>query len=80
MNTRCSFAGCGSFALNIAPASGLCDVHFYKVQRDELLSCVQKYDLPFTDDKQARAEFGDAAVERELFRRAAIAKAEGGAA
>jgi len=41
MSARCSYARCGSFGLNIAPASGLCDAHFYKVQRDELLAALK---------------------------------------
>ena len=42
MTARCTYPGCDSFALNISPESGLCDVHFYKVQRDELLgACIQ---------------------------------------
>lgn len=40
MSARCSASGCGSYALNIAPKSGLCDVHFYKAQRDELLEAL----------------------------------------
>ena len=46
----------------------------------ELLEVLNQYALPFTDEKEARAEFGDLAVDRELVRRAAIAKATGEAA
>ena len=45
-----------------------------------LLDLLKKYEINFTDEKQARAEFGDFTVDRELLRRAAIAKATGGAA
>lgn len=41
----------------------------------ELLMLASLYALDFTDEKQARAEFGDAAVDRELQRRAIVAKA-----
>jgi hypothetical protein len=43
----------------------------------ELLEALNQYALAFTDQKEARAEFGDLAVDRELVRRAAIAKATG---
>lgn len=46
-------------------------------QRDELLSALESYGLPFDNEKLARAEFGDGAVDREMNRRAVIALARG---
>jgi hypothetical protein len=46
----------------------------------DLLEALNQYALPFTDQKEARAEFGDLEVDRELVRRAVIAKATGAAA
>lgn len=43
----------------------------------DLLEALQQYGIGFTDESSARAEFGDYAVDRELKRRAAIAKATG---
>ena len=43
----------------------------------ELLILANLYALVFQEEKQARAEYGDAAVDRELQRRAIIAKATG---
>ena len=44
MSARCSV--CGSYALNLEKEGidqgSLCDVHFYKAQRDELLSALQQ--------------------------------------
>lgn len=45
---------------------------------NDLLAALGLYALPFADEKQARAEFGDASVDRELARRAAIQKATAG--
>lgn len=42
-----------------------------------LLMLANLYALDFTDERQARAEFGDASVDRELQRRAIVAKATG---
>lgn len=44
----------------------------------ELLEALQQYGIDFTNEEAARAEFGDRQVDRELMRRAAIAKATGG--
>lgn len=50
-------------------------------QRDELLAVLKEHSLPIGEDPHvqngARLEFGDIAVDRELRRRAAIAKAGG---
>jgi hypothetical protein len=43
----------------------------------EMLEALTLYALPFDDEKEARAEFGHAAVDRDLVRRSAIAKATG---
>ena len=43
----------------------------------DLLDALQQYGIGFTDEAAARAEFGDYEVDRELKRRAAIAKATG---
>lgn len=43
----------------------------------DLLEALQQYGIGFTDESAARAEFGDYEVDRELKRRAAIAKATG---
>mgnify|MGYP006347294667 FL=1 len=43
----------------------------------DLLEALQQYGIGFTDESAARAEFGDYEVDRELRRRAAIAKATG---
>ena len=50
-------------------------IHISK-QRDTLYASLIEYGLDFTDEKTARAEFGNHAVDRELRRRAAIKKAE----
>ena len=68
MSARCSI--CGSYALNVARESGLCDLHFYKVQRDELLAALQGF-----------VNHGTCFDERDMTAaRAAIAKATGAAA
>ena len=71
MSARCSYARCGSFGLNIAPASGLCDAHFYKVQRDELLAALNAMltHMGMDEDEWNKPTFDQA--------RAAIAKAGG---
>jgi hypothetical protein len=38
---QCEEKYCGSFAVKIDPAEKLCDVHFYKVQRDEFLEILK---------------------------------------
>ena len=43
----------------------------------DLLEALQQYGIGFTDESAARAEFGDYEVDRELKRRAAIARATG---
>ena len=43
----------------------------------DLLDALQQYGIDFTDEAAARAEFGDVQVDRELKRRAAIARATG---
>ncbi len=43
----------------------------------DLLEALQQYGIGFADEAAARAEFGDYEVDRELRRRAAIAKATG---
>lgn len=43
----------------------------------DLLEALQQYRIGFTDEAAARAEFGNYEVDRELKRRAAIAKATG---
>ena len=43
----------------------------------DLLDALQQYSIGFTDESAARAEFGDYEVDRELKRRAAIARATG---
>lgn len=43
----------------------------------DLLDVLKKYEIKFENEKLARYEFGDATVDRELHRRAAIAKALG---
>lgn len=43
----------------------------------DLLEALQQYGIGFTDESAARAEFGDYEVDRELRRRAAIARATG---
>ena len=43
----------------------------------DLLIMLQQYSLNLGHEKSARAEYGDAAVDRELSRRAAITKATG---
>lgn len=44
----------------------------------ELLEALELFGLPLSgNDSQDRAEFGDSAVDRELIRRAAIARARG---
>ena len=43
----------------------------------DLLEALQQYGIGFSDEAAARAEFGNYEVDRELKRRAAIAKATG---
>ena len=68
MRNTCSI--CGSYAINIDKAGLLCDVHFYKVQRDELLEALR--------DMVRNAD--DEGWEAPQKARAAIAKAEGATA
>ena len=55
--SRCSI--CGSHAINIDKAGLLCDVHFYKVQRDELLEAL-KDAYPYVDNDHLRKRIGAA--------------------
>jgi len=66
MSARCSI--CGSHAINIDKSGELCDVHFYKVQRDELLEAL-KDAYPYVDNKNLRCRIS-----------AAIAKTTGASA
>ena len=55
--SRCQI--CGSHAINIDKAGLLCDVHFYKVQRDELLGAL-KDAYPYIDNDPLRLRIGAA--------------------
>ena len=70
---RCSI--CGSYAININKTGDLCDVHFYKVQRDDLLDALQA----LMTDFGGTASYASASPEATQAR-AAIAEAVGGAA
>jgi len=75
------------FCGEIVDAGGDCVAAFFDDPSDQhfmlltaapdLLEALQQYGIGFTDESAARAEFGDYEVDRELRRRAAIAKATG---
>jgi len=79
MRNTCSI--CGSYAINIDEAGLLCDVHFYKVQRDELLEALVALDNYINNNLSSDYPTGVDLSSLE-FRNAskAIAKATGAAA
>ena len=79
MRNTCSI--CGSYAINIDKAGLLCDVHFYKVERDDLLEALRDMLSGWRYIRDSHGDLYGVGWDRAQEKaEKAISKAEGGAA
>lgn len=57
---KCKTRGCGSYALNDAPVSGLCDVCLYKIPLMDLLARIHRDGGQYVGEHGLRKAVADA--------------------